>query len=127
VSRSPTTSASSPFYAFAFASPLGISGTPFALQHCGTHRREALPAGSAGVASIQMGGGVLSWIASRVGGRQAMYATRLDKHASAWHGPVRLLLGLPGLSTLQHTATTVYQSVRRTVGSQVAIYAARLP
>jgi hypothetical protein len=127
VSRNPTTNASSPFHPFAFVPPLGISDTPFALQHCGTRRSELLPAGTAGVTSIQMGGGVLSWIASRVHGRQQMYATRLNDRANRWHGPVRLLLGLPGLSTLQHTATTVYQSVRRTVGSQVAIYAARLP
>jgi hypothetical protein len=99
------------------------------LRHCGSHRRQALP----GVApwSVQLGGRVLSWIASdpRIRNNDdTMYLTRLDRHASSWHKRVYILDG-PQVGRhfmlLQHTVTTLYETTGRL--GRLQVYAAQIP
>jgi hypothetical protein len=103
------------------------------LQRCGSAKRDPIPMN----AESQLGGNILSGIfASQKAG--AMYATRLRAHGARLHGSIYLLLGpkTPIQAkrvtnwTLQHTATTVYQSAdisEAGIGIGDLIYAARVP
>jgi len=106
------------------------------LLHCGSTRREPLPGGGDDN-SLQIGGGIISWIALGKNRSGTMYATRLNDHGHRWHGTVLNLLG-PKYPThvkiaqswrLQHTSTTVYQSVPAEEEGKgpMLIYAIRLP
>lgn len=57
-------------------------------EQCGGRRYERL-SGENGAASLQLGGGLVSWIAPGTPRKHqgyAMYVTRLNSHASRWHG-----------------------------------------
>ena len=113
----------------------GLEPVQLTLLRCGARREEDLPGSRNGAVWLQLGGAVVSWIAPGKNNSAAMYATRLDSHGAQWHGTIRLLLGPkytsePGAMhwygwTLQHTATTVYQS--DSAQGHQTIYAARLP
>jgi hypothetical protein len=114
---------------FAFESPEEREEAHGHLRRCGSRQTQTLP----GVApwSLQLGGGVLSWIASdpRIRNNDdTMYLTRLDRHARSWHRRIYTLDG-PEVGRhfmlLQHTATTVYETTARP--GSLRVYAAWIP
>jgi hypothetical protein len=118
---------------FAYAAPFAVEADEVAgelsLMRCGSHLVHALPGERAG--SLQIGGGVLSWIAAdpRIENNDdTMYLTRLEPHSRSWHGRIYTLTG-PEVGAdhmlLQHTRTTVYETATRQL--PIHIYAARIP
>jgi hypothetical protein len=117
---------------FAYVAPFAVESPEGQahgrLRRCGSDQARSLP----GVApwSLQLGGGVLSWIASdpRIKNNDdTMYLTRLDPHARSWRRKIYTLDG-PEVGQhfmlLQHTATTVYETTTR---GSIQIYAALIP
>jgi hypothetical protein len=113
------------------------SGVEIALRHCGSQRRERLSLSRSDMTSAQLGADIVSWIALGKNGSGAMYATQLNDHNRRWHGPIFHLLGpkypshvkIAQTWMLQHTSTTVYQSVpvEEAEKGPTLIYGIRLP
>jgi hypothetical protein len=127
----------------AYAPPFALEETGYELNQprlvllrCGSVRQQPLP-GDDEDTSLQIGGGIISWIAQGKNRSGAMYATRLNYHGRRWHGPTFHLLGpkypshvkIAQAWTLQHTSTTVYQSVPAEEEDKgpMLIYGIRLP
>jgi hypothetical protein len=105
---------------------------PLRLMRCGSTGSMSLP--GSGI-SLQLGSGILTWIALGRHNSPTMYETRLRRYGRRWHGAISPVLG-PQKSSAgseaqdwlpQHTATSIYQSVVPVSGPFDLIYAARMP
>ena len=117
---------------FAYAPPFAATGYEdgkVTLERCGSQAARSLPGQESD--SLQIGAGILSWIAANPrikNNDDTMYLTRLQSHAHNWHGRVYTLAG-PEVGAhfmlLAHTRTTVYETAMRR--GPTRIYAARIP
>jgi hypothetical protein len=115
-------------YEFPFAVANNEEGEP-SLRRCGSLRSQVLPGKQA--TSLQLGGGLLSWIAvdpSIPNNDDTMYLTPLQPHARDWHGRIYTVRG-PEVGAefmlLQHTSTMIYETAERRGPRR--IYTAHLP
>jgi hypothetical protein len=124
---------------FSFVRPFALAFDPAAPQftaigllRCGSRRLIALSPtrGIESVSSVQLGGGVASWITQPFDSRYAqMYATQLMPKRQLWHGQIHRLTRAQTNDTaplLAHTGSHVYAS-ETTPTAQYDIYTATLP
>lgn len=124
---------------FAVIGPLGYEQVFLQLRRCGSRMHMLLPEGGPYASSVQLGGGILSWLGSGKRGHYTRYGgaylTKLYAHDRAWHGPFYRVAGLPAMKVLktetppmlQHTSNMVFATVRLNESEITQIYSARLP
>lgn len=123
---------------FAVIGPLGYEQVLLQLHRCGSDRRMLLPEGGPYASSVQLGGGVLSWVGSGNRGNYikngGAYVTQMLPRSRNWHGPLyRLKLPNPKILTeytpfiLQHTSTMVFATVEPEGSQYSRVYYSRLP